>query len=964
MFDLIKKYRYMLLLLVIVGFVGIANYQPGTFLTGWDNVQTELYPSLAVKRAFFAVWQEYQSLGLVGGMAHGADLLRALGVWIMSFFLPQSLIRYVFHLGMWFVGGMGAYQLIKMCHSEKVFPFLGALFYMLNFATIQLFYLPFEPFSIFFASLPWMIWAFLHTITPPISSSSPQLLRPTLSPYLLLFLVNILATPSFYIQTLFVVYMIILGVIALFNLPISSSSPHLLRPTRSPHLLLLSSLAIIIAANLFWLLPQAYFLKTNNTVVSNAKINQIATVDVQYQNKARADISSVATFKGFYVDLVGKNGTPLFSVWQQFNNLTIYQLSAFALFAIVLLGITKKSRFRNPFLTIWSICALALLFPAEGSGFFAQIFRSPFTKFAIPFALFSSYFFAEGISRAHNVILEHTSVIPDPDRGSIQIDSRLRGNDKIRLLVVIVAALILILATSFPVFTGNFFSNDMKVSIPKQYFSLFDYFKNKPEHDRIALLPDATFWGWFNYRWGYTGSGFLWYGIKQPIISRTFDVWSDKSESYFWQMKTALEAENMFDVNDVLKKYNVRYLVLDESMLPVSSTDKSLQIDRIKQILEKDEFLFLDAQFENISVYKVSITSSSPPLHSSATPNLPIFSSPPLPNIGPIIPINNKDIAYSSLSTYKTDPSVQFDRFYPFASLMSETKLSSQVWSLQEESANFVVKTELPINIDDYDLFFDNKTGLTNDIYLSNTQLVIPITKVPVVKAELESTEITDCSPIHSISGSGEAVFEDNSLNLSSKGPVTHCFAYDFPDISQKDGFVIKVNFKNEVGKGLFFYIQDDTKKQAVIEDRLPSGTSYYFIPPHYNFGFGYTVGFQQDAGRTQTAKNALSNLEIYTFPVKELKEMYFQKKGYVVGQMKEDSSTTVISDQAYDDGWILVTKDRSPAKHILVNNWQNGWELSNEKSDFYIIFWPQVLEFAGFLAIIVILIPLCGRRI
>ena len=72
-----------------------------------------------------------------------------------------------------------------------------------------------------------------------------------------------------------------------------------------------------------------------------------------------------------------------------------------------------------------------------------------------------------------------------------------------------------------------------------------DYFKNIDKNKRIALLPDHTFWGWFYHRWGYNGSGFLWYGIEQPIVSRTFDSWSSKSEGYFWEMKTAAEAENV-----------------------------------------------------------------------------------------------------------------------------------------------------------------------------------------------------------------------------------------------------------------------------------------------------------------------------------------------------------------------------------------------------------------------------------
>ncbi|MGB9883647.1 MAG: hypothetical protein ACPLRN_04025, partial [Microgenomates group bacterium] len=44
---------------------------------------------------------------------------------------------------------------------------------------------------------------------------------------------------------------------------------------------------------------------------------------------------------------------------------------------------------------------------------------------------------------------------------------------------------------------------------------------------------------------------------------------------------------------------------------------------------------------------------------------------------------------------------------------------------------------------------------------------------------------------------------------------------------------------------------------------------------------------------------------------------------------------------------------------HVLVNNWANGWLIDNQtikqlnNSTIYLIFWPQYLEFLGFLIFI-----------
>ena len=51
--NIIKRYKGELFLLALVTLIGLINYSPDKFLSGWDSLQTELYPSLGIKRAFF-----------------------------------------------------------------------------------------------------------------------------------------------------------------------------------------------------------------------------------------------------------------------------------------------------------------------------------------------------------------------------------------------------------------------------------------------------------------------------------------------------------------------------------------------------------------------------------------------------------------------------------------------------------------------------------------------------------------------------------------------------------------------------------------------------------------------------------------------------------------------------------------------------------------------------------------------
>ena len=195
----------------------------------------------------------------------------------------------------------------------------------------------------------------------------------------------------------------------------------------------------------------------------------------------------------------------------------------------------------------------------------------------------------------------------------------------------------------------------MKVRIPNDYQSVINYFKTEGKNSRITLLPDYTFWGWFFNKWGYNGSGFLWYGIEQPIISRTFDVWSKSSESYFWESKTAFEAEDINKLINVFDKYQIDYLLLDKSLVPVVSSYKALQYDRINELLLKSTNITPIFSGENIFLYKIN--------HQYIIKNYVSLASN-LVNITPQINVTNDDQAFLENGFYSTNQNIEPDIFY------------------------------------------------------------------------------------------------------------------------------------------------------------------------------------------------------------------------------------------------------------------------------------------------------------
>ena len=659
--NFLNKNKFQLLLFFIVGLLFIVNYQSGTYLSGWDNLQTELNPELAVKRAFFSVWEEYQSFGLTAGMAHATDLVRATFLWVVSFLIPQNIVRYFYHFLLLLLGGLGMMRLLRSRMTNRI-AFLGAIFYMLNLGTVQMFYLSFEAFSSFFAFLPWAIWSFmkiLNQVQDDNDSGQARMTKKTRNIWLHFIIINFLGTPAFYTQALFAVYLLVLGCVALgklLTLKINNDSdPHSAEASRGKRARMTSMFILILIINSFWILPQLYFLKTKGSWITQAKANQIATERTYYQNLEKGTFANFLKLEGFYFDSKAANSQPLFLPWKFHFSGWVKILPNFFAF-LMILGIYESIRKKKfEFIFIFIICSSALLSATppfswadtliRKNSLINQVFRSPFTKFIIPYSLVYSYFVSQGISKI------------------------LKARSNIVSNLFLASCFLLIIFYSFPSFRGFFISPEMKVKIPNDYLQLITYFKNENKNKRIALLPDYTFWGWFFHRWGYNGSGFLWYGIEQPIISRTFDVWSPASESYFWEQKQIIESEDLSRLETVYEKYNIDYILIDYSLIPVVSNYKSLQYDRIDEMFRKSKKIALAYQGENIALYKFN--------HAHKITNFIALTSD-LTNIGPESKIISDDSAYSEIGIYKTDNKIPFNIYYPFLDLTSQTRITDK----------------------------------------------------------------------------------------------------------------------------------------------------------------------------------------------------------------------------------------------------------------------------------------------
>jgi len=624
--------------LIISQFIPLLGFS----LIGWDNLHPEFNLSLNLSRSLSVSWQEYQGLGLLGGMGHGADFIRQLFLFPLTLFLPLNTVRFFWLSLMLLVGPIFLYLIGRLFFNKNA-SLVSAVFYLLNFATVQYFFVPFETFISFYGLFPLMIFAlFLY------------LKKPNLKNLFIVFTVNLIGAPAFYVQTLFVVYVMFFSVILLTFL--------IFKKINLKKWFLVN--ALILMAHFYWFLPALWFSLFSSNIVSNSKINSIATIETFLMNKSFFSFIDIFTLRGFWLeftDLQINKIDFLMPFWKSYAYKADFVYIGLVIFVLSIVGIflnlkNKKNHVVSVLLIFLNLLCIAMLFGAGKlmGNILSEAFRSPFTKWSVAFS------FTISLSLGAFVFLFK--------------------NKHFSNLVSFILLGMLIFQMK-PVFIkGNLISENMLNKIPLEYFEVFEFFDNQPQEKRIANFPINSFWSWQFNQWGYRGSGFLWYGIKQPILDRAFDVWSSHNETFYWEISNAINQNNEIILENVLKKYDVSFILFDESVILPEENNNNLKIEETKNLLLKiNAKIVFNKNF--ISVYELE----------NSTDNF--VYAPKSYYLGTSQNIFNRyDVFYQKYGEYIDNN--QNEIIFPFSNLYNERNLDINFFNSFDEKSYLKIASQ------------------------------------------------------------------------------------------------------------------------------------------------------------------------------------------------------------------------------------------------------------------------------
>jgi hypothetical protein len=898
-----------------------SNFPWGKFLIGWDALNPEFNIPLNFQRSFFASWQENYGLGTLTGHGFATQLPHTMIISILSRFFPIWAIRSVFIFLCLYLGGLGIYFFARLLfhritvkeYRKKFFIaieyicLLVALFYCLNLATVQMFYLPLEAFIVHFAALPWLFWIII------------RLAGKTDKKNLILFsIINFFASIAGFIPSLFVTYAISLFLFASVYIVINKF--HWIVVKKSLLVLFLTFLI-----NAYWLLPFGYYQISRGRQTENAYNNLMTTEDFILKNKKYGNLENVALMKGFSFDMQELGGY-VFQPWIEHYDRSEIQFIGYSLFIFVLVSaLLSLFLIRHVLVKITSVIFLYFLtslatdFPIFSqftqmiqalSPSYYQAFRTAFTKFALGYSFLFSLFLGIGLYILLGYfyrLLKH----------------------RVISLSIFLGLFFLLIYYAYPVFKGNLLYKKLQVNIPPAYFEVFDFFKNKGD-DMIADFPQDCAEGWYGYNWGYFGSGFYWYAIKQPILARSFDVWSSNSENYYWQVVQAVRSKDFKMFDALMQKYNVKWVLYDPNLMHCRSAKAFFGYeDFVKHLEESNKYKLVKTSTPDrmlpIKIYE----------NLETNPNNFVFLADNLPIVGPTYSWDNLDKAYLDYGDYVANSNLTIQPsdnviYYPLRSLFTGRKQEELEFMVEDAGEEFVFKAKIPkelvggklvvpklvdeeiSEIDSKDLsqinkkypqvfldgeviYFDYSASLEIPLsYISDGDLEIRVPKIEGYYSQsllpnAYSLTPNSCDLFNTGVMTREIRYVDNSplVRFSSIGS-SNCLDFDLPKLTQKLGYLVSVENRNIEGKSLLFNVINKNSQRADLETYLPKQpttyntsaslsaspqptTSHFVIPPMEEFGQGYSLHFDNiSIGRVSTI-NDLGQITVNPIPYRFL---------------------------------------------------------------------------------------------
>jgi len=744
--------------------------------------------------------------------------------------------------------------------------------------------------------------------------------------------------------------------------------------------------------NAFWLIPNIFYILTSSDAPQSNRDNRLYSQEFLLKNRQNGDLASSTIIKGFYLDWSVFNFDKntfgnLMPQWNQHFDNPAVTIIGYVIFIISFFGLIisflKKDKllislspfFLVPFILLSNQVPLFsqfFNFLIQNSTI-RESFRFIFTKLSILFIFGIILFFSYSL----NLFFQ-------------KIQSR--------KLIIFYSFLITIssITYAFPIFQGYLISPKVKMNIPNKYFQMWQFMETQND-GRILSLPLNQSSGWQYYDWGYQGSGFLWFNLKQDLLDRDSDRWNDKNEQSYKEFFNSLYSQNSKDFSQTINKYQIKYIIWDQSVINPSEknidqiTFKNETANLLSQ-LESQNLIKKINQFDSIFIYQTknpslsaeikTITSFIKPSYQwgyfdAAKQTDYITSDNPYSVYFPFRnlldktqKIDSKKIDISQLSDNQWQINLKTNgQIFNIPTINStETIISAGVYLIKNQD-QLTLKFEFPIPKDlsnSIKTEFNLPKGISqikiNDIIFPvNTALLSDLNYLGIVNIFINSNNFLNDEIINfnfnqqTTISLNQITINPNSFNFNDqkyfkKNNDSENYTLELSEIPHASGYIIGIKNKYISGIPLRICLRNNYSFLCSIEDELNKNKKlswdYFLIPPTGN-DFGYQLSITNYSYGNETSESSIEQIAIIPIPFNLLNQIKSENP-------TTDSGNFIFLNQSYSQFWIAFYFQNSKPvilkNHVLINNWGNAWEIpQNLDSEVYYLFWPQIFEVIGF---------------
>lgn len=978
----LKKIIFPLLLILITVLICFLNYSPNTFLTGWDTLHPELNFNLNLKRLIFDIWHPEQGLGAIPAHAQMSDLPRVLILYLFHFVLPLNFLRYSYIFLCFILGPLGIYFFIKFLFQksahQNLIAFLTALFYIFNLSTVQQFYVPFEMFPTQWAFLPWIIYFSL------------KYLQNNHQKNLILFSVfTLLAAPQAYAPQLwyafFAIYTIFLIIHSFFN------KKHLKKSIK----LIIFTLLL----NAFWLIPNLFYIFTSSTSPQLNRDNRLYSQEFLLKNRQNGTLADSTIIKGFYLDwsvfnFKQDNFENLMPEWKNHFSNPLILITGYTIFVISLLGLIlafiKKDKL---FISLSPFFIFPFVLLSNKVVIFSQIFdfliqnstiresfRFIFTKLSILFLFGLVIFFAYFLNLLFQKLKSLKFIFP------------------FSILVIITLTIY-----TFPILKGQLISSNVRINIPNEYFQMWQFMETQ-NNGRILSLPLNQSSGWQYYNWGYQGSGFLWFNLKQNLLDRDSDRWNNKNEQAYKEFFNSLYSQKSQQFSQTLNKYKIKYIIWDQNIInPSAQNNEQItfknEINDLLNQLEKQNLITKINQFDSIFIYQTNLLSTPKEIKTinnfvepqyqwgyfdaanlddyitTNNPNNIYFPFRDILNKNQKIDTNKLNINQLSNNQWQINLKTNNQTFKIPTTNLTETVIPTNIYLIKNQQKLSIkfefpfppeiltsIKTEFEIpinssqvNINDSILPIGNIISSDNITSLGMVNIFVSLDNFlnnQIINFNFNQEQNVYLNQITINSKSFDLNDQKHFKNINNSDN----FTANLSKLPHSFGYIIGIKSQYTSGIPLRICLRNNYSFLCSIEDELnknkTSSWDYFLIPSTGN-DFGYQLSITNLSYGGLSSESTIDQISVIPVPFNFLSQIKSENQNI-------PPTDYLILNQSYSQFWTAFYFDGIKPiflkDHVLANNWANAWLIPQNydlSSTIYILFWPQLLEFLGFALLI-----------